>query len=86
MAKITTEKKPPYFSKEAREAREQNKSIETIENVKPIETPKEEKIVETKTQDPSLKAILERLEKQEAELKLLKGDKDINKDAKEKYK
>ena len=52
----------------------------------PIETPKQVIIEKQEKIDPTMKAILDRLEKQEAELKLLRGDKDINKDAKEKYK
>ena len=36
-------------------------------------------------QDPSMKAILERLERQEAEIKALKAWKNVNQDAKKKY-
>lgn len=80
MAKLTSEttvKKPHPFSKEGRALREaQQEPI--ISNNLPEQ-------VEVK-QDSTMQAILARLDRQEEELKTLRGDKDINKDAKEKFK
>jgi len=98
MAKLTqATKKPHNFSKEGRalKAQEDLKAqqahqgpwipVEAPITKTAAETPKTANIDKNAKVDPAMQAILDRIEKQDAEIKLLKGDADLNKDAKVKY-
>jgi len=81
MAKITSEARSEKMKAIWAEKKANNKPIisDTL--------PTSEVMKETKTEDNSMKLILERLERQEAELKQLKNlNKNVETDAKEVYK
>jgi len=86
MAKLnpTGEKKAPYFSKEAREARA---AIQPIESSQLPTSVVQSQTIPQAVDHSTMKAILERIEAQDRKIKQLEGEKEHSeKGAKEVYK